>query len=243
MCACPMTTQPNLKAITVKYGMLLESWSEVALFGVFSAYMKKPWLPSWRRGINTAAWSRKHSKGSACLSRAGSSPPHPPSSQGSGLGQSLRTKKHACPCKGWSGARSLPTGCSETLLLFPPSTSLKCSHPRGPFPDLTASTRLSLYRFIYGPFYSQQSCPLFITCPSWGIRSSTRGPSLPQDCVPGVLPVLNTAGAHKAREERSRVGLPLRTSWFLTPPSSQRGFFLRDENHLLSGVYKNNPRL
>lgn len=35
-----MTTQPNLKAITVKYGMLLMFWSEVALFGIFSAYMK-----------------------------------------------------------------------------------------------------------------------------------------------------------------------------------------------------------
>lgn len=41
VCACPMTTEPNLKAITEKYGMLLMFWPDVALFGVFSAYMKK----------------------------------------------------------------------------------------------------------------------------------------------------------------------------------------------------------
>lgn len=44
------------------------SWPEVALFGVFSAYMKNLQLPSWRRGINNK-WSSEHSKGPACPPR------------------------------------------------------------------------------------------------------------------------------------------------------------------------------
>lgn len=63
---CPTTTRPNFKAIPVNHGSF--SCSEVALFGVFSAFMTKL-ISIWRRGINTAECSREHSTGPACLSR------------------------------------------------------------------------------------------------------------------------------------------------------------------------------
>lgn len=132
-----------------------------------------------------------------------------------------------------------------SMAVCSPSTSSQTPSPQGAFPNHDASpgSHFTILFYLW-PFLFSEIMSFVHNLPLLGgIRSSTRGPSLPQDCVPGVLPVLHTAGAHEAREEWSRVGLPFRTLWFLTPPSSQRGLFLRDKNHLLSGVHKNNPRL
>lgn len=134
--------------------------SEVALFGIFSAYMKK--LPSFRRrGINTAECSREHSKGPACLSRNQPLQP-PPSSPCSSQGQSLSRVSENMHSPTDFGVQSflmrhaglrLSSGLSQSWLSVTTQNFLQMSPSQEALPEDNLHEAITLLCFIYDTYY------------------------------------------------------------------------------------------
>lgn len=141
--------------------MLLRSRLDVALFGIFSAYMKNLQLPSQKSGINTEEWSSEHSKGPACPSRSW---PFPPTPTQQPIFTPVRCLKVCVSLLQWTDLECSPFFMRNTGLRLSssslqgqfflstqdfPQMSLR---PQA-FPDLTIYTMQSLYSVLTYPLY------------------------------------------------------------------------------------------